>query len=52
MTFRAYWAARRLLYEEKWGVRIRQAETAEREEAERLSARYRKTVAALRGEEP
>lgn len=52
MTFRAYWTARMLLWEERWGKRIREAENADREEELRLANQYAKTRAALRHEEP
>lgn len=52
MTFRAYWAARTFLFEERFGPRIRAAENASREEEAKLAERYRRTVAAMRREEP
>lgn len=52
MSFQTYWSYRQLLWEEKFGPRSRAAEIQAREEEDRLAAQYRKTVAALRREEP
>ena len=48
MTYRAWWAARWLLWEEQFGTLIRAAEHEREAEENRLAAQYRQTVAALK----
>lgn len=48
MTYRAWWAARRFLFEEHYGILIRQAEREQRAEEARVAAHYERSVAVLR----
>lgn len=48
MTYSDWWTARRLLFEERFGIHLRRQEREEREEADRLSAQYRKSAALLK----
>ena len=54
MTYRAWWAARRLLFEERFGVLIREDEQRRRAKDAQLAADYERTVAILqkRQQEP
>ena len=52
MTYREWWAARRFLFDERFGPLIRQAEREARAEEERTAAAYRRSVAQLKAQEP
>lgn len=48
MSARAFWTARWLLFEERFGPLIRAAARRERDEEAQLVAGYQRSVAALR----
>ena len=50
MSFRAYWSARLLLWEERFGPSFRESENKRRAEEDQLAAAYQRTVAALKRE--
>lgn len=48
MTYRAWWAARWFLFDEKFGPSIRAAELEARQQEAKLTADYARSVALLR----
>ena len=48
MTYRAWWAARWLLWEEQFGTLIRQAQREERYRESDLASKYQRSVALLK----
>ena len=48
MSFRRHWAARTFLWEERFGLAIRQAERDEKAQQAQLASDYERTVALLK----
>jgi hypothetical protein len=51
MTYREWWAARRFLFDERFGTLLRQSERQARIEEERTAAAYRRSVAHLKAQQ-
>jgi hypothetical protein len=52
MTYRAWWNAREFMFEERFGLLIREAELKIKAQETQLAEQYRKSVAALKSQEP